>query len=536
MVASEHDGSGYLALAYSLVERQCNLRAALCVGVEDASLRTHHELVSASLHNPVDVVSHLSLYLVGRVLHNLLKHTCRNLVSLGKVGRVARCAYPAERTESVVEEHRSHDVLHVRRIAELAVGFADVGTGALRLQEECVAVVEEVHAVGGEAVDGSHLAAQRRLHMLAELVGVLSHHRLRLLEREVGRIVAACPRVVERGLVAAYIHVYALVGETFPQVDHVAHVSHRHRALLLHAALYGRYEFVEIVVQLVHPALVVAFLRSQRVYLSHHAHHAGYVASLRLRARHAAQTRRHEQHTAYVLRSALLAALLARRVQHGDGSAVHDALRTDVHVRSGSHLSVLAHTESVHALPVVGLRVVGYHHSVRHHHARSVRMRREESERMTRVHHERLLVGHLAEVFHCESVLRPVLEDGTVASVHDEFVRMLRHLRVQVVLNHEHDGGSLFGVVRILVDGASVHIVCRTIAVHIDASVGVELSDELRRQLRVQLFREVAQSVAQCQLFLLVVEYLLALRRMIYIRVVGHRFGKEVGYAQAYLF
>ena len=484
----------------------------------------------------MDVVSHLSLYLVGRVLHYLLKHTCRNLVGLGKVGRVARCAYPAERTESVVEEHRSHDVLHVRRIAELAVLCADVGTCALRLQEECVAVVEEVHAVGGEAVDGSHLAAQRRLHMLAELVGVLSHHRLRLLEREVGRIVATCPRVVERGLVAAYVHVYAFVGKTLPEVYHVAHVSHRHRALLHHAALYGRNEFVEIVVQFVHPSLVVALLCRQWVNLCHYAHHAGDVASLRLSARHAAQTRRHEKHAANVLRSALLAALLARRVEHGDGCAVHDALRADVHVRSGCHLPVLAHAESVQALPVVGLRVVGYHHSVRHHYARSVRMRREESERMTRVHHERLLVGHLAEIFHCESVLRPVLEDGAVASVDDKLVRMLSHFGVKVVLNHEHDGGSLLGAVRIFVDGACVHIVCRAIAVHVYASVRVEFGDELRRQLCVQLFREVAQCVAQRQLPLFVVEYLLALRRMIYIRVVGHRFGKEVGYAQAYLF
>ena len=74
---------------------------------------------------------------------------------------------------------------------------SSVHTGVVNSLEEAVAVVEEVHAVGGEAVDGSHLAAQRRLHMLAELVGVLSHHRLRLLEREVGRIVATCPRVVE---------------------------------------------------------------------------------------------------------------------------------------------------------------------------------------------------------------------------------------------------------------------------------------------------------------------------------------------------
>ena len=144
----------------------------------------------------MDIVCHLSLYFVGRILHYFLHHTCSNLVGLGKVSRRARCAHPSERTEPVVEEHRTHNVLHVRRIAELAILLTDVGSCTFRLQQEGVAIVEEVHTTLGKAVYGSHLSAQRRLHMLAELVGILSHHLLRLLQRQVGRIVAASPRIV----------------------------------------------------------------------------------------------------------------------------------------------------------------------------------------------------------------------------------------------------------------------------------------------------------------------------------------------------
>ncbi len=75
-----------------------------------------------------------------------------------------------------------------------------------------------------------------------------------------------------------------------------------------------------------------------------------------------------------VSRSTLLDTLLAASVEHGNGGAVNDALRTDIHIRSGSHLSVLADTESIHTLPVVRLGIVGDNHTVGNHHSRSIWM------------------------------------------------------------------------------------------------------------------------------------------------------------------
>ena len=74
---------------------------------------------------------------------------------------------------------------------------------------------------------------------------------------------------------------------------------------------------------------------------------------------------------------------------------------------------------------------------------------------------------------------------------------------------------------RILVDRTGVHLIARTVAVHIYAAVTVELVHKLGRQLCVQMLGEVAQSIAQSKLALLVCQYLLALGRMIYIVVVG---------------
>ena len=148
-------------------------------------------------------------------------------------------------------------------------------------------------------------------------------------------------------------------------------------------------------------------------------------------------------------------------------------------------------------------------------------MRREQSEWVARIHHKRLLVGHLAQILHREPVLCPVLEYGSVAAIYYQFVRMLRHLGVEVVLNHQHYSSRLLRMVRILVDGSGVHLITRTVAVHVYATVVVKLVDKLGCQFRMHMLWKIAQSVAQSKLSLLMCQYLLALRRMIYIVVVG---------------
>ena len=110
---------------------------------------------------------------------------------------------------------------------------------------------------------------------------------------------------------------------------------------------------------------------------------------------------------------------------------------------------------------------------------------------MSGVHHECLLIGHLAQIFHREAVLCPVLEDGAVAAVDDELVGMLCHRGVEVVLDHQHDGRCLLAKGGILLDGAGVHLVGRTEAVHVDATVFFQLFGKLRGQRSVPFLGEV---------------------------------------------
>jgi hypothetical protein len=164
---------------------------------------------------------------------------------------------------------------------------------------------------------------------------------------------------------------------------------------------------------------------------------------------------------------------------------------------------------------------------------RGVGVAGEEAERVAAVHHQRLRVGHLAQVLHHQAVLRPVLEHRTVAAVGDQLVRVLRHGRVQVVLDHQHDGRGLLALRGVLVDGPRVHRVFRTQAVHIDAAVGVQLGGELRGQRGVVLRVEVAQCVPKGQLLLLGAQDVLALGGVAHLGVERLCRGKDIGDAFA---
>ena len=106
-------------------------------------------------------------------------------------------------------------------------------------------------------------------------------------------------------------------------------------------------------------------------------------------------------------------------------------------------------------------------------------MRREESQRMSRIQHQGLLVRHLREILHGQTVLGPVLECGPVASVDDQLVGMLGYGHVQVVGDHEHDGCGLAALVGEIIYAPGVYLVIRTEPVHVDTSVGLKFFLEL---------------------------------------------------------
>ena len=98
---------------------------------------------------------------------------------------------------------------------------------------------------------------------------------------------------------------------------------------------------------------------------------------------------------------------------------------------------------------------------------------------------------------------------------------MLRYGGVKIVLNHQHNAGCLQGFVRIVLDGAGVHIVLRAEPIHIDAAVCAQFFCKLGSERCVIFFWEVAQSVAQRQFLFFRRQYIFALRSVAYRMVIS---------------
>ena len=97
--------------------------------------------------------------------------------------------------------------------------------------------------------------------------------------------------------------------------------------------------------------------------------------------------------------------------------------------------------------------------------------------------HQSLLVRHLGQILHGQTVLGPVLESRSVASIDDQLVGMLGDGHVQVIGYHQHDGRSLTAPVWKIIYTAGVYLVIGPQTVHIDTSVSLKLFLELGKYL-----------------------------------------------------
>ena len=77
---------------------------------------------------------------------------------------------------------------------------------------------------------------------------------------------------------------YLLVSKPFPKIYYVAFVCEGYDFLVCNSLADARNEFVEVGVDLVHPALLVAFACCKRIDLGAYAYHAGNDTGLRLRS------------------------------------------------------------------------------------------------------------------------------------------------------------------------------------------------------------------------------------------------------------
>ena len=153
VVTSQHNGA-YLATAHHLIETQRNFHTPLGILIEDACLRTYHQIVFLGIAYPVIIIQILSA--AGRVdtLHG-------GTVCLYQIFMPATEANPAERPVAVIKKFRSHNVFHVagedEAVFVTAVARYIGNTGIEDGFHKGIAIIEEVRTPAHEFLDGKEM-------------------------------------------------------------------------------------------------------------------------------------------------------------------------------------------------------------------------------------------------------------------------------------------------------------------------------------------------------------------------------------------
>jgi hypothetical protein len=154
-------------------------------------------------------------------------------------------------------------------------------------------------------------------------------------------------------------------------------------------------------------------------------------AGQRLRAAHAAQSGGEDP-----LALEVAAVVLATHLHEGLVGALHDALAADVDPAAGGHLAVHHQALLIELIEVLPRRPVRDQVGVGQQHARRIRMRREDADRLAGLHQQRLVVVEFAQRLEDGVVAFPIARGAADAAIDDQLGGALGHFGVEVVLDH----------------------------------------------------------------------------------------------------
>ena len=147
-------------------------------------------------------------------------------------------------------------------------------------------------------------------------------------------------------------------------------------------------------------------------------------------------------------------------------------------------------------------------------------MRREQPYRVTGIEYQRLFIRHFGEIFHCNPVLRPVLEHGTVPTICNQFMGMLCHGIVKIIAQHKHNGSSLHALVRKIIYTACINLIIGPVPVHIYPAVLLKFLCKLPCQKLVLFLWKISQGIPQGKPLLLRRKNLFSARSMVHTLII----------------
>ena len=408
---------------------------------------------------------------------------------------LAAKTYPTERPVAVIEEFRPHNVFHVagedETVLVAAVARYFGNAGIINGFHERVAVIEEVRAPADKLFYGKEMALQRGIHLTAEFGRILMQHPGTLLEGQSHGAVAAVVRRMAGCLVGKQVYMYLFLYGIFQKVHHIAVIGDGNRSVTVHGLFGQRKGLRQRIRYVSHPALTVAGFDTRGIHFGYDSRRTGHLGSFGLGAAHTAQTGRDEKPSAQVtvLRDT---ELQPSGIQKGVESAVHNALRPDIHPPAGSHLTVIGYTHLHGCMPVLLIIIQPYHHCIRNNDARRFGFRLEESQRMPAFDNERLVIGKDFKVLFYQAILHPILAHLPRLTVSDKFVRVKGYVETKIIVYHHLKGLTLDAASFVFVDGLCLEVALRTVAVAVNASARTKFFHKFRSECFVQFFRDVA--------------------------------------------
>ena len=118
--------------------------------------------------------------------------------------------------------------------------------------------------------------------------------------------------------------------------------------------------------------------------------------------------------------------------------ALQDPLRADVDPRTGGHLAVHRQAHGLEPTELVPVAPLGHQVGVGDQHPRCPLVRAEHADRLAGLHEHRLVIAQRRERANHRVERIPRSRRTASAAVHDEVVRTLGHLGVEVVHQHPH--------------------------------------------------------------------------------------------------
>ena len=176
---------------------------------------------------------------------------------------------------------------------------------------------------------------------------------------------------------------------------------------------------------------------------------------------------------------------------------MHDPLRTDIHPAAGGHLSVISDTHLGGYMPVFLIVEQADHHGIGNNHTGCIRLGTEQSQRMSGLDHECLLIRQYFEILLDQAILHPVLANLPGFAIRDQFVWIESDIETEIVVDHHLESLSLQTLPFILVDRLGFQVSFRPITVSVNAAASHQLFHKLRSQHFMQLFGNVTERILQ---------------------------------------